>query len=86
MSYFFSFYCFLSFAESAQVAVVAGIAVAVGSARATGLTDTLYDKVVGKICEGICRKIGAGTVRTFADRFVSYAARNILHIVLIDFI
>jgi hypothetical protein len=31
-------------------------------------------------------KIGAGTVRTFADRLVSYAARNILHIVLIDFI
>ena len=38
----------MSFAESAQVAVVAGIAVAVGPARATDLTDTLYDTALAK--------------------------------------
>lgn len=57
MSYLFSpFICFLSFMESAQVAVVVGIAVAVGPARATGLTDTLYDTAVGKICDSFVVK------------------------------
>ena len=46
----------MSFTESAQIAVVVGIAVAVGPARATGLTDTLYDMAVGKICDSFVGK------------------------------